>query len=178
MRNQTQDETFDKQDYLNKLLSGQLKQKNSLLNNILEESKGSDAQTVASNARAIANQIKNSIPEPMMEESLPVHNYTFGEQAINSGPTVTEEMVARLTGKPMPKTAIKQAPIFENKTVQQPKVQQYGLDKESLNEIKANLRSELLEEMKEEINMYIIEIFSKQRIKNILKEIYTESKAK
>ena len=179
-----QQESFDKRNYLNNLMSGKLREKNIILNNVLEESKGSSVEGIAMSAKKIANQLKEHISDPTESSNIPItQNFKFGEAAFLESKSVTEEQIARLTGRPMPKKPLVQAPssvgqqfLYEEKIPQQ-KSNNNNINVD-INQLKEQLKAELFEEMKEEINMYIMEMFAKQRIKNIIKEIFDESKKK
>ncbi len=183
MRNQTQTETFDKQSYLNNLLNGNFKEKNKVLNNILDESKGSDEITIAANAKRLASQVKTQITEPIYESVPTQQNYRFGEAAMLAATSVSEEQIAKLLGKPIPKKPLSQAPVpqqflYEDKTPQPTIKHNNPYNNIDLSELKNQFKAELFEELKEDVNMYIIEMFAKQRIKGIIKEIFDESKKK
>jgi hypothetical protein len=187
------EEVAKKQNYLNKLLSGQFRDKNIMLNNILEESdkvgtknmSPSEAISMVSrNAKKLTSQVKEYAPEPSVEiyESS-TQNFKFGEAAILESKSVTEEQIARLTGRAMPKKPLSQAPapvgqqfLYEEKIPQQ-KTNNNNINVD-INQLKEQLKAELFEDMKDEINMYILEMFAKQRIKGIIKEIFDESKKK
>lgn len=175
-----QQESFDKRNYLNNLMSGKLREKNIILNNVLEESKGSSVEGIAMSAKKIANQLKEHISDPTESSNIPItQNVKFGEAAFLESKSVTEEQIARLTGRPMPKKPLTQAPSSVGQQfLYEEKIPQQKANNIDINQLKEQLKVELFEEMKEEINMYIMEMFAKQRIKNIIKEIFDESKKK
>lgn len=175
-----QQESYDKRNYLNNLMSGKLREKNIILNNVLEESKGSSVEGIAMSAKKIANQLKERISDPTESYNAPItQNFKFGEAAFLESKSVTEEQIARLTGRPMPKKPLVQAPSSVGQQfLYEEKIPQQKTNNIDINQLKEQLKAELFEEMKEEINMYIMEMFAKQRIKNIIKEIFDESKKK